>query len=178
MTSIETPAPDPGTGTATPGRGRWLLAGSLALVCLASAVVAGLAASDLRDQRRLDAARRDAVTAARQEALNITAVDTRGFDEDVKRVLEGATGDFKDDFTRRATTLKQILLDNKVQSQGEVREAAVVRSDLRTATVLVVIDSRVVNTARPQGRVNTYRMRLLVERSGARWLVSQLEFVG
>ncbi len=57
-------------------------------------------------------------------------------------------------------------------------EAGIVRSDERTATALVVVDGNVRNTAAPEGRVNTYRMKLELERQGGRWLTSMLEFVG
>jgi hypothetical protein len=42
----------------------------------------------------------------------------------------------------------------------------------------VVVDATVRNTENPRGGVNTYRMKLELERQGEQWLTSMLEFVG
>ena len=185
MTVSDLPAPaeqagPEGTTAATaavsPPRRRLLLALSvvgLLLVLALAAVTVQLVRYDSADDRREDILR-----AARQSALNLTSIDNREFDEDVQRVLDGSTGAFKADFEARAEDLESVLKDNQVVSQGDVVEAGIVRSDERTATALVVVDSEVRNTAAPEGRVNTYRMRLELERVDGRWLTSMLEFVG
>lgn len=171
------PAPaDAVEGAAPRARGRLALV-ALVLLLVASAVVGVVSGMRLRDDRRLEEARRDALTAARQQALNLTSVDMDGFDADVKRVLDAATGEFKADFAQRAANLRQVLQQNQVRQQGKVLEAGVVRADRLTASVLVVVDSTVRNRGLPRGRVNTYRMRLGLEREGGRWLVATLEFV-
>jgi Mce-associated membrane protein len=123
-------------------------------------------------------AREDVLRAAAQSALNLTSIDHREFDGDVERVLEGATGVFRADFESRSKDLKQVLTENEVVSEGKVVETALVELEVDTATALVVVDSNVRNTAVPEGRVNTYRMKLQLERRDGRWLTSQLEFVG
>ena len=164
------------TAAATGPRRRLLLAlsvvGVLLLLALA-AVTVQLLRYDTVDDRRADILR-----AAKQSALNLTSIDNREFAEDVQRVLDGSTGAFRSDFEARAEDLESVLKDNQVISQGDVVEAGIVRHDERTATALVVVDSEVRNTAAPEGRVNTYRMRLELERVGGRWLTSMLEFVG
>ncbi|MCW2723228.1 MAG: hypothetical protein JWN35_149 [Frankiales bacterium] len=145
------------------------------LVVLSAATVVG--AVKLRDASERDAARAAAVTAARQEALNLTSIDGRNVDAALARVLTGATGAFKADFAQRAANLKTVLTENAVIAEGKVQDAALVRGDLDTATALVVVDSTVKNKAVPAGRVNTYRMQLDLERHGDRWLTSSLQFV-
>jgi Mce-associated membrane protein len=93
-------------------------------------------------------------------------------------VLDGATGEFRSDFAARADDLERLLTENEVVADGEVLEAGIVRSDRRSATALVVVDSTVSNTQTPNGRVNSYRMKLELEKVGDRWLTSVLEFVG
>ena len=148
---------------------------ALMLLLLVGAVLLGLR---LRDASLQAEARKDALTAARQSALNLTSIDQEEFDEDVDRVLEGATGEFRQDFQARAGDLEKLLEDNQVTAEGRVLEAGIVRADRKNATALVVVDSTVRNTATPEGRVNSYRMRLELERVGDRWLTSTLEFVG
>jgi Mce-associated membrane protein len=146
------------------------------LVLLAGGALLG--AVKLRDAAKRDDARAAAVSAARQEALNLTSIDGKDIDADLKRVQDGATGGFAKDFAARAKDLKTVLAENAVLAEGHVIDAALVRGDLDTATVLVVVDSTVKNKGVPSGRQNTYRMQLDLERHGSRWLTSALQFVG
>ena len=146
--------------------------GLLLLLALAAVAVQLLRYDSVDDRREA------ILRAARQSALNLTSIDNREFSEDVQRVLDGSTGAFRSDFEARSEDLESVLKDNQVVSQGDVVEAGIVRNDERTATALVVVDSEVRNTAAPEGRTNTYRMRLELELVDGRWLTSMLEFVG
>lgn len=172
--------PEPAEVEATRPTGRRLfwsvLALAVTITVLAAALVVG--AVIVRHDSQRNAARQAAVAAARQEALNLTSIDGQNIDADLQRVLDNATGGFRTDFAARSKDLKTVLVQNKVVSQGRVLEAALVRSDLTTATALVVVDSTVKNTAAPKGRANTYRMMLDLELHGNRWLTSSLQFVG
>jgi Mce-associated membrane protein len=172
-------APPPGDSKGSSGRDRAPLAlyasAAALLLLLAGAVLLGL---QLRSAAQDDAARNAALSAARQSALNLTSIDQEDFEQDVAAVLDGATGEFRSDFAARADDLERLLAENEVVAEGQVLESALVRSDRTTATALVVVDSTVRNTATPEGRVNSYRMKLELERVGGRWLTSVLEFVG
>ena len=167
---------------AAPGGGR---RDRLRLVLMASAVglvlllVAALYLGfQLRSHAQDDAARRDALAAARQSAVNLTSIDKDNFADDVASVLDGSTGEFRGDFAARADDLERLLTENEVVAEGRVLDAGIVRADRRSATALVVVDSTVSNKQTPDGRVNSYRMRLELEKVGDRWLTSVLEFVG
>lgn len=128
--------------------------------------------------READQRRQDILSAARQSALNFTSLDYRRYDRDSANVLAGATGDFKKQFAAQTKQLTELVAANKSVSEGQVLEAGIVRSDENSARVLVVADSKVTNTAVPQGEARTYRLQLdLVHRDG-RWLTSDVEFVG
>jgi Mce-associated membrane protein len=158
-------------------RGRLALYASAAvlLLLLVAAVLLGL---QLRSAAQEQAARDAALSAARQSALNLTSIDQEDFEQDVANVLDGATGDFRSDFAARVRDLERLLTENEVIAEGQILEAAIVRADRRSATALVVVDSTVRNTATPDGRVNSYRMKLELEKVGDQWLTSMLEFVG
>lgn len=169
-------AEQPGPGSA--GAGRVVLVGVLVALLLLLGLLAVVGALRLRDIPKRDEARAAALAAARQEALNLTSIDGRDIEGDLKRVLDGATGVFAKDFASRAQDLKKVLSQNQVVASGNVIDAALVRGDLDTATVLVVVDSTVKNKVAPAGRTNTYRMQLDLERHGDRWLTATLQFVG
>ncbi len=167
--------PAPG-GAAGPSRALLLALGAVTVVLALLAVVLVV---QLRGYSQTGSARQAALVAARQSALNLTSIDTREFDADIKRVADGSTGAFLADFQMRVKdpAFRSALVDSKVVSEGKVLEAGLVRSDARNATALVIVDSTVQNTAAPEGRANTYRMQLELELRDGRWLTSSLEFV-
>lgn len=167
-------AVEPVTARRRPGRrGRWLVAGAL----LALAVLAGYLGYRVQQADAREQARQQALTAARQSALNISSISTQNFAQNVAAVLDGATGQFRQDFSARTGQLEQLLKDNDVSATGSVLEAALQRADRNSATALVVVDSTVKNKQVPEGRTNNYRMKIQVEKVGDRWLTSSLEFV-
>ncbi|MCK8434861.1 hypothetical protein G3I77_18070 [Streptomyces sp. D2-8] len=130
------------------------------------------------EQRAAEQRRQEILAAARQSALNFTSLDYRHYDRDSENVLKGATGDFKKQFAAQTAQLTKLVAGNKSVSEGQVLEAGIVRSDARSARVLVVADSKVTNTAVPDGEARTYRLQLDLVHQGGRWLTSDVEFVG
>ncbi|MBT2417396.1 hypothetical protein J7F01_20805 [Streptomyces sp. ISL-22] len=151
--------------------------GLAAATLLTTALTVWLALA-LYDQREADQRRQDVLAAARQSALNFTSLDYRHYDRDSANVLAGATGDFKKQFAAQMGQLTDLVAENKSVSEGQVLEAGIVRSDEDSARVLVVADSKVTNTAVPQGEARTYRLQLDLVHKDGRWLTSDVEFVG
>ena len=131
----------------------------------------------LHDRAALDEARNDAVSAARQEIVNLHGIKYTTIDADLKRILDGATGAFKDQFARAQTTIKPILVERKTLMTANVRYAGVVRADTDSATVLIGVDRTVKDSTAPTGAVDQYRLRVDLEKHGGRWLVSELQDV-
>jgi Mce-associated membrane protein len=154
-----------------------LTAGLVAATVITTALTLWLALT-LYEQREADQRRQGILAAARQSALNFTSLDYRHYDRDSANVLAGATGDFKKQFTAQTDQLTQLVAQNKSVSQGQVLEAGIVSSDEDSARVLVVADSKVTNTAAPEGEARTYRLQLDLVHKDGRWLTSDVEFVG
>jgi Mce-associated membrane protein len=161
----------------SPGLRRALSAGLVVATVLTSALAVWLGVR-LAEQRDADQRRQDLLAAARQSALNFTSLDYRHYGRDSRTVLKGATGDFKKQFAAQTEQLTQLVAQNRSVSEGQVLEAGIVRSDARSARVLVVADSKVTNTAAPQGEARTYRLQLDLVYEHGRWLTSDVEFVG
>ncbi|WP_258053610.1 hypothetical protein [Streptomyces sp. Ru72] len=159
------------------GRPRVLSAGLVAATVLTTVLSVWLGLR-LADQRAAEQRRQDILAAARQSALNFTSLDYRHYDRDSGNVLKGATGEFKKEFAAQTAELTKLVAQNKSVSEGQVLEAGIVRSDADSARVLVVADSKVTNTAAPQGQARTYRLQLDLVREHGRWLTSDVEFVG
>jgi Mce-associated membrane protein len=151
-------------------------AAAVVIVCaLAAAAVQGW---QWDQQRQLETARQQALAAARQTTVNFVTISAATVDRDLQRVADGATGDFKDEFTRSMPQVRSAVVGNKVDSQGSVLRAAVVSADRSSAVVLVAVDATVRNVNAPDGRLAHYRIRVNLAMVGSAWLVSTLEFVG
>ncbi|MGW4297706.1 hypothetical protein ACWEH1_32425 [Micromonospora chersina] len=152
------------------------------LVVLLAAALAGAGVQGHRwyVDRATDQARRAAVAAARQAAVNFVSVSAASVDRDLSRITAGATGDFKDEFTRGQAQVRAAVVENKVQSQGTVLRAGIVSGDRRRAVVLVAVDATVRNVKAPDGRPSHYRIQLdlVRDRDSGDWLVTKLQFVG
>jgi Mce-associated membrane protein len=158
-------------------RPRTVTAGLVVASVLTTALAIWLSIG-LHEQRVAEQRRQDILAAARQSALNFTSLDYRHYDRDSANVLKEATGAFKKQFAAQTEQLTKLVAENRSVSEGQVLEAGIVRSGGDSARVLVVADSKVTNTAVPDGEARTYRLRLdLVHRDG-RWLTSDVEFVG
>lgn len=152
---------------------------------LALALVAGVVGTVLFGlrwyrQRQLDEARDQAVAAARQECVNFVSISASSVDRDLQRTLAGATGQFKDEFTRSMPQVRSAVVENNVDSKGSALTAALVTGDRDSATVLVAVDATVKNTKAQDGRLSHYRIQVDLARDShsGTWLVSKLQFVG
>lgn len=128
--------------------------------------------ADVSAQRRTAAA-----DAARQVVVNLTSVDQATAQRDIQRVVDGATGTFRDQFSQQAGAYQKMLLDSQVSSAGKVVESGVTSIDGDKAVVLAAATATVKNKDAPAGEQRVYRMRLSLQNENDRWMVSKLEFV-
>jgi Mce-associated membrane protein len=163
--------------TSTSPRPLWQL---IALGAVLIALVAGAVLSGL-DWRRTRAAERDghdAVAAARAEVLALTTVSAATTEDDIDRLLAGATSGFRDELERQTDAFREALVSADVTSTGEVVSAGLTALEDGTATVLVAASGTVANAKAKQPEPRNYRMRVDLTKVRDRWLVSGLEFVG
>ncbi|WP_432075901.1 hypothetical protein [Streptomyces wuyuanensis] len=163
------------TGAARHGR---TVSAALAVATVATTSLSLWLGLQVYEQRADEQRRQDILAAARQSALNFTSLDYRHYERDSTNVLKGAAGEFKEQFAAQTAELTKLVAANKSVSEGQVLEAGIARSDERSARVLVVADSKVTNSAAPEGQSRTYRLQLDLVLEGGRWLTSNVEFVG
>ena len=117
------------------------------------------------------------VATARQGVINLTSLDFNKAKEDVQRVLDIATGDFKDDFQKRAEDFASVVQDSKAVTEGSVAATAVESMNNDSAVVLVLANERVTNIAGAKDQPRTFRFRVSVVHDGDDLKVSKVEFV-
>jgi Mce-associated membrane protein len=117
------------------------------------------------------------VATARQGVINLTSLDFNRAKEDVQRVLDIATGEFKDDFQKRAEDFASVVKDSKAVTEGSVAQTAVESMNKDSAVVLVLANERVTNIAGAKDQPRTFRFRVSVVHDGDDIKVSKVEFV-
>ena len=115
--------------------------------------------------------------AGRQGALNLTTIDFREADADVQRILDGATGQLYDNFSKRSQPFIDVVLRTQSKSVGTVTEAAVESESGEQAQVLVAVTVNTSNAGATQQESHAWRMRLSVQKAGGAVKVSNVEFV-
>jgi Mce-associated membrane protein len=117
------------------------------------------------------------IATARQGVINLTSLDFNKAKEDVQRVLDIATGEFKADFQKRADDFASVVKDSKAVTEGSVAATAVESMNKDSAVVLVLANERVTNIAGAKDQPRTFRFRVSVVHEGDDLKVSKVEFV-
>lgn len=164
----------PSTDAARTGRRRLRIAGLAAIYGIAFAAAGGLGWL-LWQQHQLTAAGEAGRRAAVNYAQVLTSIDSNNVDDGFAAVLNGATGEFKDTYTKASVQLRQLLIDNKATAQGAVVDSAIQSQSPEQVVVLLMVDQRITNTARPDPRVDRSRMKMTVQKVDGRWLTSKVE---
>jgi Mce-associated membrane protein len=115
----------------------------------------------------------------RQGAVNLTTIDWQHADDDVKRILDSATGTFYDDFQKRAQPFTEVVKQAQSKSEGTVAAAGLVPDSItdKGADVLVAVTVKTSNAGAPDQAPRAWRMRISVEKVGDEAKVANVEFV-
>ncbi|MGV9797934.1 Mce protein [Mycobacterium sp. NPDC003449] len=170
-------ASDPVEPEGRPGRRtlRHLSIAAAGATLVAALTCSGLLGWRLWQQRQVDEAGRQAVEEAVAYAQTLTSIDSNHVDENFTRVLDGATGEFKDMYTQSSVQLRQLLVDNKATAHGTVVDSAIQSRSEDRVVILLMVDQTVANTARPDPRVDRSRMKITMQRVDDRWLAGKVE---
>ena len=159
----------------TPAMDRGLLVPVLIGALLAALAGAGFFGWKFWQQHQLDQAREAAQRSAVSYAQVLTSVDSNNVDDNFKQVLDGATGEFKDMYSKSSVELRQLLIENKATAHGVVVESAVQEASKDRAVVLLFVDQSVANTKLPDPRIDRSRMKMTLEKVDGSWRASKVE---
>lgn len=170
LTDAAAAADDPATD-----RRRGLRRIGIAAGYAAAFALAGGLGWQLWAQHRIEAAGAAGQHAAVAYAQTLTSIDSNNVDDGFAAVLNGATGEFKDTYTKASVQLRQLLIDNRATAQGVVVDSAIQSQSGDQVVVLLMVDQRITNTARPDPRVDRSRMKMTMRKVEGRWLASRVE---
>jgi Mce-associated membrane protein len=115
--------------------------------------------------------------AARQGVVTLMSLNFSHAKDDVQRIIDNTTGDFKKDFEGQAGDFTKVAEDSKVITEATVNSTAVQSMTRDTATVLVAVSTRVSNVASKEQQPRAWRLSVDVARDGGQIKLAKVEFV-
>lgn len=117
------------------------------------------------------------IAGAKQGVVFMTSLDFNRAKQDVQRVIDNSTGEFRDDFQQRAAEFTKVVEQSKVVTEGTVNAAAIESMDGHSAQVLVSATSRVTNGTGNPDEPRPWRLRVTVTEEDGQYKMSKVEFV-
>lgn len=114
---------------------------------------------------------------ARQGAIDLTTLDWRQADADVKRILDAATGTFHDDFASQSKPFIDAVKDSKSVTTGTVTASGLESATNDTAQVMVAVSVRTSSAMAPESDPRTWRIRIAVQKVDNEVKVANVDFV-
>ena len=160
-----------------PRRRGVLLTGAFVLVVLALVATGVYLFVENRSVDADNARAERYVQTARQTVLNLTTISPDTAQEDVDRLLAGASGDFKAEFEGREGPFVEVVQQARVDSIGEIIEAGLESSGDDYGDVLVAARAMVQNSDAAEPEPRDFRLRVRVADDGGVMTASRVEFV-
>jgi Mce-associated membrane protein len=114
---------------------------------------------------------------AKQGALNLTTIDWQHADADVHRILDGATGEFYDDFAKRSQPFIEVLKQAKAKTVGTISGAGLESETTDSGRALVIVSVQTSNNGEAEQVPKEWRMRIDLQKIGDQVKVAKVEFV-
>jgi Mce-associated membrane protein len=168
-------APDSPADSPAPSVRRAVLLGSAIVVSLS--VLVGWLGFRAYQAHQEQALQSQLLQAARQGALNLTTIDWQHAEGDMQRILDGATGQFRDEFASRSQPFIDVVKQAKSTSVGTITEAGLESEEGGHARVLVAVAVKTSTAGAPEQDPRAWRMRITVQKDGDQAKVSNVEFV-
>jgi Mce-associated membrane protein len=167
------------------GRRRWpvgrilkILAAAVAVFCTGALITLSvLMVIDHRHQAAEQQRSAEFTAAARQSVVTLMSLDFNKAKEDVQRIIDNSTGQFRDDFKNQADDFIKVAQDSKVVTDVTVNATGVESMTDDSAVVLVSATSRVTNTAGAKQEPRSWRLSVNLQREGDQIKMSKVEFV-
>jgi Mce-associated membrane protein len=155
-----------------------VLAAIVAFACTCALITLSvLMVLNHRHQAAEQQRRAEYAAAARQSVVTLMSLDFTKAKDDVQRILDNSTGQFRDDFKNQADDFIKVAQDSKVITEVTVNAAGVETMTNDSAVVLLSATSRVTNAAGAKQEPRTWRLSVNLQRDGGQIKMSKVEFV-
>jgi Mce-associated membrane protein len=115
--------------------------------------------------------------AARQSAITLMSINSDKAREDLQRVIDDATGQFKNQMLLTANGLVESVEQSKVSTKATVQAVAVESMTADSGVVLVTTKSEVINPDKTKPPPRSWRIVMNLQRDGGQLKMSRVEFL-
>jgi Mce-associated membrane protein len=176
-------AAEPGEQSPVEGFAHQGARGKVALVSIAVAglatllVLSGLMLHHLHGAAQREQHIAEFAAAARQAVVNLMSLDFTKGEQDVQRVINTTTGQFRDEFLKTKDDVLKVMKESKVVIKIDVKVVGVESMTDNSADVLVAATSRVSSSTSAQQPPHAWRLGVTVEKDGGALKMSKVEFI-
>lgn len=154
------------------------LLASIAVLCTAALLAVSVVLVRHHDDiTRTQQRAAEFTAAARQVVVTLMSIDAANAKDDVQRIIDSSTGQFKDEFQRAANDFIKVAESAKVSVKTSVQAAAVESMTAETAVVLVAASSTLTNTAGGTEQPRSWRLSVKLAKDGGQIKMSSMEFI-
>ncbi len=118
-----------------------------------------------------------AAAAARQGVIDVMSLNFVNAEDDMGRIVDNATGKFKEEFQGQQYILVRQLIDAKVVTHVDVTGVAVQSASDDAAVVLVAATSQAANIKDPHPAPKRFRVVVTLAEEQGRLKIAQLDYV-
>jgi Mce-associated membrane protein len=115
--------------------------------------------------------------AARQSVVSLMSLDFNKAEEDVQRIIDNSTGQFREEFQAQAEAFAKVAQESKVVTEVSINATAVKSMTDDSAMVLVSATSRITNSTGARQDPRSWRLAVDLSRDGDQIKMSKVEFV-
>ncbi|MEO6702414.1 MAG: hypothetical protein ABI140_09525 [Jatrophihabitantaceae bacterium] len=156
----------------------WVLAAiATALLVLSAALASVRLGSHHSGAAGLDRAEQAAVTAARQETINLQTYRLKSFDADFQVAVAGLTSTKASQWQANKATLKSNLTKQKIDSAATVSGAGLISFAGKSAVVVVSSDTQRIDASGKTSTAAQNRFQVTMKLVGGKWLMDDLQSV-
>jgi Mce-associated membrane protein len=117
------------------------------------------------------------IQVGRQGALNLTTIDWQHADSDVQRIVDSATGTFRDEFSERRQPFIEVVKKVQSKSVGTITEAGLESESGNEAQLMVAVSVKTVSLGAAEQPPRGWRIRISVVKAGNEVKISNVRFV-
>ncbi|OBF97438.1 VirB8/TrbF family protein [Mycolicibacter sinensis] len=172
----EEPAEQPRKSIGIWRRLRWVAATLAVLAIGGFLAVDVLMLSHHRDVAQRQHQLGEYAAAARQGVVTLMSLNYETVDDDIKAILDNATGEFKKDFEAHAGDFTKVARESKTVTTIDTAVAGVESMSDNEAVVLVAATTKVTNTAGAKEEPRSWRLTVHLAREGDQVKMSKVDF--
>lgn len=155
--------------------GLWASLAAVAILLVGAIAVAVFFFLEYSDEKDKNDAGVQASQELCQFSPTLVKIDWQNIDAYFKEVLDGSTGEFKDEFEGAATQLKETLVQGQVKSQQTDAQCGIQSASKDHAEILLTLGQSVTTVTMKDPQVRQLAMVASMDKVDGRWLVAKLD---